>query len=677
MGTFDIRGLRRPVVVAPMAGGPSTPELAAAGSNAGGLGFLAAGYLTADGLAEKIDRRTRFDHRTAGRESLRACNPARVRPNRSRPTPRNWPVRRSATAWPWVTRATTTTHGRPSWTWCSTCVPEVVSFTFGLPSEAEIARLRGAGIATVGTVTTLDEARLAVGRGVDALAVQGPAAGGHRGTFDPAAAPASQPLEAVARRGAGRGGRAGRRGGRTGQRRRRGAVCWPPARWPSNSVPRSYWPTKPAAARCTAPLCKALSSPKPLSPGHFPGATPAGCATASSSSTTRQAPLGYPEIHYLTSPVRKASVAAGDPQATNVWAGTGWRQAGPGRWPRSSTGWPRSNGARGPRPGPTLLHDHVAIVGADGDLGGSDVGIRRSRPRRTSVEAPDWACTRYGPRPGSPITTSPLRLTASTRRGAASRKSTVMSPSDVVALNSSVTATGSRETISPSTVWASTRRAAPRRMIDPSETREINWSTSACAITVPSSCSVRTVEAPGLLGRHGDGDLPAASPLQHGEGLPAMVIRVLVLVGGYLQPVRPTVRGVHQTQIRCGVAGFAVGGDADLDGDLRRVDNQRPHRRGQCLVIGDDPDSAHGPGRHAERGYGADHQQHGRGDQDEAECGAATGVQLGRRIDRWGAAMVVTMKVLPGWGVRSRSRGSAAPPARGGSRSRLGRGRIS
>ncbi|MDT0400030.1 nitronate monooxygenase, partial [Streptomyces edwardsiae] len=40
-----------------------------------------------------------------------------------------------------------------------------------------------------------------------------------------------------------------------------------------------------------------------------------------------QAPLGYPEIHYLTSPVRKASAAAGDPQATNVWAGTGWRQA--------------------------------------------------------------------------------------------------------------------------------------------------------------------------------------------------------------------------------------------------------------------------------------------------------------------------------------------------------------
>ena len=51
---FDIRGLAVPVIVAPMAGGPSTPELAAAGTNAGGLGFVAAGYLSADALAERI-----------------------------------------------------------------------------------------------------------------------------------------------------------------------------------------------------------------------------------------------------------------------------------------------------------------------------------------------------------------------------------------------------------------------------------------------------------------------------------------------------------------------------------------------------------------------------------------------------------------------------------------------
>ena len=54
MEGFDLRDLTVPVVVAPMAGGPSTPELAAAGTNAGGLGFVAAGYLTADVFAERV-----------------------------------------------------------------------------------------------------------------------------------------------------------------------------------------------------------------------------------------------------------------------------------------------------------------------------------------------------------------------------------------------------------------------------------------------------------------------------------------------------------------------------------------------------------------------------------------------------------------------------------------------
>src|SRR3954469_1974674 len=39
--------VRRPIVLAPMGGGPGTPALAAAVSEAGGLGFLAAGYKTA------------------------------------------------------------------------------------------------------------------------------------------------------------------------------------------------------------------------------------------------------------------------------------------------------------------------------------------------------------------------------------------------------------------------------------------------------------------------------------------------------------------------------------------------------------------------------------------------------------------------------------------------------
>src|SRR5881227_1839001 len=44
-----------PIVLAPLAGGPSTPELTAAVSEAGGLGFLASGYLSAETTRDRIE----------------------------------------------------------------------------------------------------------------------------------------------------------------------------------------------------------------------------------------------------------------------------------------------------------------------------------------------------------------------------------------------------------------------------------------------------------------------------------------------------------------------------------------------------------------------------------------------------------------------------------------------
>ena len=51
---FDFGDIAVPILVAPMAGGPSTPELAAAGTTAGGLGFVAAGYLTPEMFSERL-----------------------------------------------------------------------------------------------------------------------------------------------------------------------------------------------------------------------------------------------------------------------------------------------------------------------------------------------------------------------------------------------------------------------------------------------------------------------------------------------------------------------------------------------------------------------------------------------------------------------------------------------
>jgi nitronate monooxygenase len=67
--------------------------------------------------------------------------------------------------------------------------PEAVSFHFGLPDQALLARVKDSGAAVIGNATTVDEARWLAGRGVDAIIAQGWEAGGHRGWFLPGAEP--------------------------------------------------------------------------------------------------------------------------------------------------------------------------------------------------------------------------------------------------------------------------------------------------------------------------------------------------------------------------------------------------------------------------------------------------------------------------------------------------------
>ena len=322
---FDIRDLRRPVMVAPMAGGPSTPELAAAGSNAGGLGFLAAGYLTADALADRITAARTLSSEPIG-VNLFAPQPSVATPEQ---------IRAYATALAGEAQRYGVGLGDPRYDDDGWAVklevvlelrPEVVSFTFGLPGESEIAQLRRSGITTVGTVTTLDEARRADGCGVDALVVQGPAAGGHRGTFDPAAQPGTQPLDRLLAEIL--------------------ATVQVPVAAAGGLIDADDVAGVLASGAVAAQLGTAflLADEAGSSPVHraalqdpaftetvstraFSGRYARGLRNRFIDEHDGQAPLGYPEIHHLTSPLRKASAAAGDPQGTNVWAGTGWRRA--------------------------------------------------------------------------------------------------------------------------------------------------------------------------------------------------------------------------------------------------------------------------------------------------------------------------------------------------------------
>src|SRR5699024_1685845 len=76
----------------------------------------------------------------------------------------------------------------------------VVSFTFGLPPAVDVAALQAAGSTVLASVTDPQEARAAAGRSVDALVVQGPAAGGHSAVHDPSRTPGMIRTEEIARK---------------------------------------------------------------------------------------------------------------------------------------------------------------------------------------------------------------------------------------------------------------------------------------------------------------------------------------------------------------------------------------------------------------------------------------------------------------------------------------------
>jgi nitronate monooxygenase len=321
---FDLRDLAVPVIVAPMAGGPSTPELAAAGTNAGGLGFVAAGYLTAEVFAERIAAARTLTSGAVGANLFV--------PQPSAGTPQD--IERYAKALEPEAERYGAQLGEPRDDddhWAAKIEvlldlrPDVASFTFGVPSAEECRRLREAGITVAGTVTTLAEAQTAVGVGVDVLAAQGPSAGGHRGTFDPVAQPATQPLDELLAA-------------------IRAAVDVPVAAAgglaTADDVQRVLKAGAVAVQLGTAFLLadEAGSSPVHRAALQDPQFTETVVTRAFSGRYARglrnrfvdeheaQAPFGYPQVHWLTSPLRAASVRAGDPQAVNVWAGTEFRQ---------------------------------------------------------------------------------------------------------------------------------------------------------------------------------------------------------------------------------------------------------------------------------------------------------------------------------------------------------------
>ncbi len=178
-----------PIIQAPMAG-VSTPAMAAAVSNAGGLGSLGVGASNAEtarrmiaSVREASNRPLNvnvFCHRPAVADTAReAAWLARLAPEFARygAEPPH-ALREIYTSFLEDPAMLDVLLGER---------PRVVSFHFGLPTAQWIAKLHEAGILLFATATNLPEARAIERAGVDAVVAQGFEAGGHRGVFDPAA----------------------------------------------------------------------------------------------------------------------------------------------------------------------------------------------------------------------------------------------------------------------------------------------------------------------------------------------------------------------------------------------------------------------------------------------------------------------------------------------------------
>ena len=163
--------LRRRLVVAPMAGGPTTTDLVIAATRAEALGFLAAGYKTPGAMAAEI---AAVRAATAGPFGVNVFVPGRPYPDAAALS------RYLDSLGPGLGGAGWDDDGFDGKVAALLAdPPAVTSFTFGCPAAAVIRALQDAGSAVVVTVTSPAEAALAAAAGADALCVQGYEAGAH------------------------------------------------------------------------------------------------------------------------------------------------------------------------------------------------------------------------------------------------------------------------------------------------------------------------------------------------------------------------------------------------------------------------------------------------------------------------------------------------------------------
>ena len=305
--------LRHPIVLAPLAGGPSTPALAAAVCEAGGLGFLGAGYLTADRMRDDIRALRELTAAPFGvnlfvpgsadvdEEAVRAyVERLRVRYGTDVGEPRfdddDWDAKLRALAEEKVA---------------------VVSFTFGCPAPEVISALQDVGSAVWVTVTDIGEAQQAQAAGADALVLQGIEAGGHRASFVDRGGEGlgilallrlvvrESPLPLVAAGGIADGA---------------GVAAVLAAGADAAQLGTAFLRAPEAGTNPAHKAALATATPTALTRA-FTGRLARGLVNRFLLEHSAAAPSAYPHIHYVTAPIRAVARKREEADGFNLWAG--------------------------------------------------------------------------------------------------------------------------------------------------------------------------------------------------------------------------------------------------------------------------------------------------------------------------------------------------------------------
>lgn len=324
--TLERIGLRTPLLAAPMAGGPSTPELVIAAARAGCVGFLAGGYLTPQAMSEQI-----AVVRSAGVPfgvNLFVANPLPIEPDELARYARE--IEAEADLYDLELADEQPVEDDDGWSEKVELLladpPPLVSFTFAIPDRTVIRALQDAGSVVVQTVTSAVEARSAAEAGLDALVVQASCAGGHSATFTPRQPLGGEPLgeliaqvrQAVALPLIATGGLGTAQD--VASIVRGGADAAMVGTVLLRAVESGASDTHKAAVADPARTGTVLTR-------AFTGRPARGLRNRFIERHEAQAPYGYPAVHHLTSPLRKAAAAAGDPENVHLWAGAGYAHA--------------------------------------------------------------------------------------------------------------------------------------------------------------------------------------------------------------------------------------------------------------------------------------------------------------------------------------------------------------